>query len=581
MRCTNDPPSWPLRELGTHAGQGRARGLAALAFAALLSSACRGDIGSPLSGQPEGAGGSNQTGGGTGSGGTASGAASTGGVKLRLLTQAEYRSSLQSLFGTLTTKLTLADDVSVAGYVSVGASQNAVSDPAATAYEAASLAAVGEVFGDTQRWQKLVGCAPKADLSDACITTYIKSFGRSAFRRDLADVEVAQWLTVAKNGATLASSAAQGLATATSGFLQSPNFLYRVETNKLDSSNGRLKYDGSSMATRLSYLLSGGPPSAALLDAAAAGKLDTADGVRAAAAPLLGDTSVVDRMAAFFSEFAQVQQVLVISKSTTLFPTFNAALQSSMMQGTQLFLKNVVLGPTADVRSFFDSNQTFVDATLAPFYGVQPPASGFAQAQLPPSSGRAGILGQASVIAAQSQADRSSPTRRGVFILESFLCQTPPPPPAGVNTALPQETNTTARQKLEAHRKLASCAACHGVFDPLGLAMEHLDPIGQYRATENGLAIDATGTLGGVNFDGEAQLGSALRQDARAMTCMMRNFYRNVNGRVEDDKDPDQVDSLVQALTARGYVWRNLLADFVASDAFRSAPALPVMTGSP
>jgi hypothetical protein len=335
------------------------------------------------------------------------------------------------------------------------------------------------------------------------------------------------------------------------------------------------------MATRLSYLLSGGPPSAALLDAAAAGKLDTADGVRAAAAPLLTDASVVDRMAAFFSEFAQVQQVLAVNKSTTLFPTFNAALQSSMLQGTQLFLKNIVLGPTADVRSFFNSDQTFVDAKLAPFYGVQPPASGFAQVQLPPSSGRAGILGQASLIAGHSQADRSSPTRRGLFILESFLCTTPDPPPAGVNTVLPQDPNTTARQKLVTHRVNASCNACHGIFDPLGLAMEHFDAIGQYRATENGLAIDATGTLGGVTFDGAAQLGSTLGQDAQAMTCMMRNFYRDVNGRVEDDKDPDQVNSLVQALAARGYVWRNVLADFVASDAFRSAPALPVTTGSP
>jgi hypothetical protein len=283
MSFTIDPPPRPLRELGTHAARPRARGLAALAFAALLGSACNGDIGPMVSNEPGGTVGSNQTTGGgtgTGGGGTGPGATSTGGVKLRLLTQAEYLSSVQSLLGTLTTKLTLPDDVSVAGYVSVGASQNAVSDPAATAYEAASLAAVGEVFGDTQRWQKLVGCAPKADLSDACVTTYIKSFGRGAFRRDLADVEVQQWLGVAKNGATIASSAAQGLATATSGFLQSPNFLYRVETNKLDSSNGRLKYDGSSMATRLSYLLTGGPPSAALLDAAAAGQLDTADGVQ-------------------------------------------------------------------------------------------------------------------------------------------------------------------------------------------------------------------------------------------------------------------------------------------------------------
>ena len=123
---------------------------------------------------------------------------------------------------------------------------------------------------------------------------------------------------------------------------------------------------------------------------------------------------------------------------------------------------------------------------------------------------------------------------------------------------------------------MASCAACHSLFDPLGLAMEHFDPIGQYRATENGLAIDTTGTVDGMSFDGEAQLGSALAQDARVTNCLMRNFYRNVNGRVDDVTDAAQVTSLVQMLTTRGYVWRNLLADFVASDAFRSAPALPI-----
>jgi hypothetical protein len=497
-------------------------------------------------------------------------------VKLRLLTQAEYLTSVQSLLGTLTTKLTPPDDVSVAGYVSVGASQNSVSDPAATAYEAASLAATAEVFGDTKRWQALVGCQPKADLSDACVTTYIKAFGKSAFRRDLADDEVQQWLGVAQNAAMLAGTAAQGLATATSGLLQSPNFLYRIETNKLDTSNGRLKYDGPSMATRLSYLLTGGPPSTALLTAAAAGQLDTAAGVRTAAAPLLMDPAVVDRMTAFFTEYTQAQQVLIVDKSSTLFPNFNAALQSSMLQGTQLFLKNVVLGPSADVRSFYDSDQTFVDANLAPLYGVTAPASGFAQVQLPPSSGRVGILGQAAVIAAQSQPNRTSPTRRGIFILESLLCTTPPSPPAGVNTALPVDMMETTRQQLVAHRAAASCAACHSLFDPLGFGLEHFDPIGQYRATENGLAIDATGTVDGMTFDGEAQLGAALRQDSKATNCLMRNFYRDVNGNVNDVADASQVDTLVQSLATDGYVWRNLLADFVASDAFRSAPALPL-----
>ena len=292
---------------------------------------------------------------------------------------------------------------------------------AATAYETASLAATAEVFGNTQRWQTLVGCAPKADLSDACVTTYIRTFGRAAFRRDLTEEEVQQWLGVARNAAMLAGTAAYGLQTATSGLIQSPNFLYRVETNAVDSSNGRLKYDGLSMANRLSYLLTGGPPSAALLDAAESGQLDTADGVRAATAPLLSSAGLTDRMTAFFSEYAQAQQVLVVSKSTTQFPTFDDALKSSMLQSLQLFLKNIVLAPNADVRSFYDSNQTFVDTKLATFYGggVRAPTSGFGQVQFPASSGRAGILGQAGLIAAQSQSDRTSPTRRGIFVLES------------------------------------------------------------------------------------------------------------------------------------------------------------------
>jgi len=273
--------------------------------------------------------------------------------------------------------------------------------------------------------------------------------------------------------------------------------------------------------------------------------------------------------------------VCFVVKSPTLFPTFNAALKSSMLQGTQLFLRNIVLEANADVRSFYDSDQTFADANLAAFYGVQAPASGFAQFKLPASSGRAGILGQAGLIAAQSQADRTSPTRRGIFILESLLCITPPTPPQGVNTMLAVDKTLTTREILEAHRKDPTCANCHALFDPLGIAMEHFDPIGRYREQENGLPIDATGSVGGMSFDGVAQLGGVLRQDPRALSCLLSNFYRNANGRAEDDKDRDQIDSMGKSLAARNYVWKSFLTDFVASDAFRSAPALPVTTGSP
>jgi hypothetical protein len=115
------------------------------------------------------------------------------------------------------------------------------------------------------------------------------------------------------------------------------------------------------------------------------------------------------------------------------------------------------------------------------------------------------------------------------------------------------------------------------MFDPMGFALEHFDAIGRYRETENGLAIDASGTFeDGTSFNGAVELGAALRASATTTECLLRNFYRSVNGRTDDGQDQPAIDGMVANLRARGFVFRDLVADFVASDAFRSAPALPV-----
>lgn len=532
-----------------------------------------------------GAGGVGKTGGSANvsAGAAAGGGGGIGGVPIgegrtdpgfRVLTQSEYKSALSDLLGPISTPLDLPEDTSVAGFVSIGASQVAVNATAVALYEAASRAAIAEVRADPARWQTLVSCQPKPDLSDDCVDGFIRRAGKRAYRRELTEVEVQRWSKVGKEAALLpGSSAEQGLATVTYGLLQSLNFLYRVETNHLDASTGRLKYDGHSMATRLAFLLSGGPPSDDLLAAAADGQLDTAEGLRAAAAPLFNDPRAVDRMADFFSELSQAQLVTVVSKSPQLFPTFNAKLQSSMLQATRLFIKDIVLAPGADVRSLYDSDQTFVDATLAPIYGVEAPSSGFVQLQLGAQTGRAGILGQAAVLAGHSPPDRTSPTQRGLFIVQHFLCETPPVPPSDVVTVVPPSSaNLTMRQRLAEHLASPSCAACHELIDPLGFALEHFDSIGQYRATENGLTIDATATLDGVALDGEAQLGALLAQNPRATACLVSNFYRDANGRIDASADSAQIDALVKALRSNDHVWRDLVAEFVTSEAFRSAP---------
>jgi hypothetical protein len=267
----------------------------------------------------------------------------------------------------------------------------------------------------------------------------------------------------------------------------------------------------------------------------------------------------------------------VVEKSPALYPGFTESLRSSMKEGTRLFLERVVLAPGADVRSFFDSNQTFADAALAPIYGVTAPASGFAQFTLPPQSGRAGIMGQAGILAAHSKPDHSSPTARGLFMMQAFLCITPEPPPGGVSTELVIDPTLTTRQKLELHRDNDLCAGCHSIFDPLGMALEHFDSIGRYRETEDGLPIDASGVLDdGTPFADAAGLGTALRGSVQVNECLLRNFYRSVNGRDDDLHDKPQIDGMMASLTSRNGVFRDVDADFVVSDAFRSAPRTPI-----
>jgi hypothetical protein len=527
-------------------------------------------------GGPEG--GSSGVSGGTGGSGGSAGSPplSTGGVKMRLLTQAEYLASLESLFGTVTTPLELPDDTSVAGFVSIGASLLSVHETAAGKYETASRAVVAEVFGDEARWQALVGCEPEADFSDDCLETFLRSFGKRAYRRELTDVEVTRWVQVARGAAMRGANTALGLSTVVSGLLQSFNFLYRVETNELDPASGRLKYDGPSMAVRLAYFLTGGPPSAALLAAGESGELDTADGVRTAAASMLNDDVLVDRLASFFDEYTQADLVMWVDKSATLFPDFDS-LRNSMREGTRLFFENVVLAPNADVRSLFDSDRVFADATLAPVYGLTPPRSGFAEFTLAPESGRAGIMGQASILAGHSRPDHTSPTSRGLFMMQAFFCKTPEPPPQGVPTEVSPDPIQTTRERLELQTADPLCSSCHVKFDPMGFALEHFDAIGRYRETENGLVIDASGSFeDGTSFDGARELGAALRDSTTVTECLLRNFYRSVNGRTDDVYDQVGIGGMLASLRSRGYVFRDLVADFVASDAFRSAPAVPL-----
>lgn len=502
-------------------------------------------------------------------------------TQAKLLTQLEYRNTVAALLQVDPSALVLPEDTPIAGFGTVGARAVTVNELAAENYEKASQEAAIATFSDEERWKKLVGCEPQPDLSDACVENYVRDFGKRAFRRDLTNEEATQWVSLARSAAKSGEEpqAALGLAAVTAGLLQSPNFLYRVEHAAPDVELGRIRFDGLSMASRLAYLITGAGPDDALLASAIAGELDTPEGIRTAALRLLPNAS--QHMIQFFSELVQLELARKVERSTDLFPGVDDDLRNSMVTETERWLGEVVLAPGADFREFFSNQTTFVDQRLAEFYGLPSggggAGNGFRQVSLAPETGRSGIFGKAGFLMAHSSPDSSNPTRRGNFILKSFVCVDVPLPPADLIIAVPKADEDdgpkTTRQLFEAHAIDVSCVGCHQLMDPYGFALEHFDAAGRYRETENGLEIDAKATFGGDTFDGAVELGEVLYRNERVAECFVKNFYRYANGASDATPDKDLIAGLATSLKQGGYVWRDLILEFATSNAFTSLAA--------
>jgi hypothetical protein len=266
-----------------------------------------------------------------------------------------------------------------------------------------------------------------------------------------------------------------------------------------------------------------------------------------------------------------VQHLQEATKDPSMFPKWTSTLPVAMQQELELRVVDVVLNQRADFLSLYESRATFVNAELATYYGL-PAVSGsaFQPAQFPADSPRVGLLGAGAILAGYALPQRTSPTERGKFIAEKLLCISIPPPPPGV-PPLPAmaDANSTLRQRLEAHRAAPQCATCHGLMDPLGFGLENFDSAGLYRTTDNGQSIDASGSVGGIAFNGLAQMASALRQQPVAGPCVVSKIYENALGRTLGSADGAVLDALSGRFAASGHRVDQLLVDLVSSEAFR------------
>jgi hypothetical protein len=274
----------------------------------------------------------------------------------------------------------------------------------------------------------------------------------------------------------------------------------------------------------------------------------------------------------FAPQWLQTRKLKEFTPDPTLFPDFDESLRAAMLVETELFFESI-RDKDRDVREFLDADYTFVNERLAQHYGITGVRGGWFRRVSLAGTHRGGVLTQASVLAATSNPNRTSPVKRGKWILENILGSPPSPPPAGVEALKEGKEHGdsgTLRQQMERHRTNPACAACHRRMDPLGFGLENFNAIGGWRSSEGGKPVDASGELPGArDFHGPAGLKAALlsRRDAFAR-CLAEKMLTYALGRGLDRGDRRAVDQIVARLAHNEYRFSALILAVVESEPF-------------
>lgn len=390
---------------------------------------------------------------------------------------------------------------------------------------------------------------------EACAEDFVVDFGARAFRRPLSDAEVAKY----KAQIAAAPDKAAGIRVALRTMLSSPMFLYRSEIGE-PAGDGTFRLTPHETAAALSYTFWGTMPDAELQAAADSGVLGTKVGIEAQARRLLASPRSRPVLETFAVQWLGIEKVTSMSKTTSIYPAWNDALATSMVEETRRFVTGVIFDGSHRYDDLLLADTTFVDTTLAAFYGVSAPGGGWGEVPSPEHRG-AGLLGHGSLLAGNAYADQSSPIKRGLFVRRSLLCQELPAPPANAATVPQIDPNATTRERFAQHTADPACHNCHQYIDDLGFGFEKFDAIGQYRETENGKPIDASGDMNDVEALGSSshapfgslrELSEVLVESKSPRACFAKQTYRFAMGRLENSEDVCGLNELSAAFEQSG-----------------------------
>ena len=413
----------------------------------------------------------------------------------------------------------------------------------------------------------------KAEATADAATVLIRRLARMAFRRPTTAPEDKRLLKLYQLARQHGSSFEEAVQFTLQGILVSPHFLYRVEPDPPEGHPAR-RLNHFELATRLSYFLWSSAPDDTLFTLAEKQVLHLPGVLEGQVLRMLQDKKAEAMVKNFAGQWLNLRKLAEIEPDRKQFPEFDDGLRDAMITETELFFTEI-MRRDRNVLDLLDADFTYVNRRLARHYGM-PAVEGEDFRRVALASGqRAGVLTHASILTLTSNPTRTSPVKRGKWILENILGTPPPDPPPGVEELAEGEQAEAAgslRQRMVAHRANPLCASCHQLMDPIGFGFENFDAIGAWREKDGAFPVDAGGTLpDGQAFAKPHELAHLLRtsRGEQFCRCLSEKMLTYALGRGLEFYDRCAVDEIMKTLAAGDYRFSQLIMAVVQTDAFQ------------
>jgi hypothetical protein len=416
-------------------------------------------------------------------------------------------------------------------------------------------------------------------IATPAVPLLVEKLGTRLFRRPMLDEEKSKWQSFATLALKEGLPPLEALEYVLRGMLVSPSFLYRTEPQPA----GEIQHDIAlvdefSLASRLSYFLWSAPPDDRLQQLAAKGELRQS--LATEVKRMIGDWRGWSLVEDFAGQWLQLRDIDLASPNERAFPDWKGGIANSLKKESQSFVDHI-LRENRSVIEFLNADYTFLNDKLARYYGIQGVKGDKYQKVSLQGTPRGGILTHGSILTLTSTPTRTSPVKRGKYLLENILGTPPPPAPGGVpplDEKKARSSNVTLRQQFAEHRSNASCAGCHAFLDPMGFAFENYDAIGRWRDQEKKLPIDASGSLvRGQTFQNLAELRNLLVRDMgdQFVKNLTENLLTYALGRGVEYSDKPTVEAIMRKAKATGYRFQDLILAVCESVPFQKMRVSP------